>query len=185
MRRVDRFALQEGLVSALWQTWCHACRSIVLGSAKGAVTTSGIAVTSPFAICSIDEIRFACMQYSRLEPVSIDKLRPITGDHREPTWGDFKKLERVVRGLQPTNMQQLLSHLGTARSIGELHTTRNACAHISADRLRDIRHLSPRYDHAHYEHPSDVMFWRFPGTSVFSWNVWLEEIRSAIGSAVA
>lgn len=185
MRRVDRFALQEGLVSSLWQGWCDACRSIVLSSVKGAVTASGAQVTSPFSARSIDEIRFAAMQYSRRQNVQTQRLHAIAGDHLEPTWGDFSKLERVIRGLQPTNTQQLLSHLGTALSIEELRTTRNACAHISADRLRDVRRLTPRYDDTRFEHPSDVMFWRLPGTGMFSWDVWLGEIRTAFGGAVA
>src|SRR3546814_1022015 len=39
-RRIDRFALQEGLISGLWQSWCAFCRSTVIGSARGTISRS-------------------------------------------------------------------------------------------------------------------------------------------------
>ena len=183
-RRVDRFALQEGLISTLWQTWCDACRSIVIGSAKGAVTASGVSVTSTYSSCTIDEIRFASMRYSRNESVNFNLLRPISDDYLEPTWGDFGKLQRVILGLNPTNCSQLLTCLGTASSIRQLQTTRNACAHLGAESIKSIRQLAPRYDNASFDHPSDVIFWLLPGTQVYSWRLWLSEIENAISSAI-
>ena len=184
VKRVDRFALQEGLISSLWQTWCDACRSIVLNSAKGALTTSGVHVTSSYSPYTIDEIRFASMRFSRQEPVNPNRLTALRGDYLEPTWGDFSKLQLVIVGLDPTNSTQLLSSLGTYSSIRDLQTTRNACAHLGADSILEIRQLAPRYNNASFEHPSDVIFWRVPGLDVYSWRLWLLEIKNAIRSAV-
>ena len=183
-RRVDRFALQEGLVSALWQTWCDACRSVVLNSAKGAITKSGTHVTSQYSPYTFDEIRFASMQFSRNQSVNPNRLQTIAGDHLEPTWGDFNKLQLVIVGLNPTNCYHLLSSLGTSSSIRDLQKTRNACAHLGAESILNIRQLAPRYDNASFEHPSDVIFWRVPGINIYSWRLWLLEIANAIRTAV-
>src|SRR3546814_6163414 len=48
-RRIDRFALQEGLISGLWQSWCAFCLSTVIGSARGTISGSGQNITSPYA----------------------------------------------------------------------------------------------------------------------------------------
>src|SRR3546814_17466848 len=57
-RRIDRFALQEGLISGLWQSWCAFCRSTVIGSARGTISGSGQNITSTYAGRSELEIAY-------------------------------------------------------------------------------------------------------------------------------
>lgn len=56
--RIDRFALQEGLVSQLWQAWGIFCRQTIMVSAVGGVTASGQMTTSRFAGLSESQIAF-------------------------------------------------------------------------------------------------------------------------------
>jgi hypothetical protein len=61
-RRVDRHALQEGIISILWQSWCWFCREVVIASARGAVTSSGLVTTSPYAAMTKPELVYIAKQ---------------------------------------------------------------------------------------------------------------------------
>ena len=183
IRKIDRCSLQQGLVSALWQAWNDVSRSILLNSAKGAVSASGVVITSTFSQNTFDEIRFAAMRVSKNQ--SIGTPRAITGDYQEPNWGDLKKVNRIILGLRPTNSNQLLSAFGSMNLVSDLQKTRNACAHISLDRIKEIYQLKTRYVGSRLFHPSDVIFWVDPNTNDFVWNVWIDEMKISVNAAVA
>lgn len=182
LKKNDRFAIQEGLTSELWQAWNGFSRSIVIWSLKGCTTASGATTSSAYSACSIDEIRYLAMKAARNE--TIGKPRPILGDHTEPTWGDPAKINNILSKLSPSNCNQLLSAFGSSITISDLQKIRNACAHISADRIADVRSLQVRYDKNNFMHPSDALFWIEPNTGDFAWSAWLSEMNIIAAAAV-
>jgi hypothetical protein len=133
---------------------------------------------------TLDEIRFAAMKAAS-GATSITPLRSISGDHQEPTWGDLGKVNRILSTLRPTNGSQLLSAFGSAVLISDVQKVRNACAHLSHDRLHDIRNMQVRYSHSRFLHPSDSMFWVDPRTNDYSWISWTDEMKLVAIAAVA
>ena len=182
LQRVDRFALQEGLVSHLWQAWSGFSRSVVLGSLKGAFTKSGLAVSSAYSMNSIEEIRYAAKIAAENGPPI--RLKALSAYHLEPTWGDLAKLNNMVSVLAPSNSKQLLSAFGSAILIGDLQIIRNACAHINQDRITSVRALQVRYGRSSFIHPSDAIFWIDPITNEFAWQSWIDEMLSVSTNAV-
>lgn len=174
-RRVDRYALQEGLVSALWQSWCAFCRSTLIGSASGATNASGQKVTSPYTGLSEMEIAFVAKELSQRRQVSA--VRSLQGSHLEPTWGDLSKANLIVAGINSTNQQPLLRALGAALTIKDLQLCRNASAHLNKDRLAEINRAKVRYSETKLAHPSDMIFWVDPATKYYLWKTWVEEME--------
>jgi hypothetical protein len=172
--RTDRFAIQEGLISQLWQSWNLFCRDVVIASSQGALTTGGASTSSIYAHLSDSELAFVARKYSRREPVST--FAPL-GKHLEPTWGDFSKLNLIISGLRSTNDSKLLTSFGVAVSINDLQLCRNACAHLNKDSVAKIGSSRVRYNETAFSHPSDFMFWIAPTTGDFVWRYWLEEME--------
>ena len=175
IRKIDRFSAQIGLVSTLWQVWNDASRSIILSSVRGTISANGTEISSRFSRYPIDQIRFAAMRFAKGQPV--DQLTEIAGDHLEPNWGDLDKANRIVSQFQPTNSKQLLSAFGSMNLVRDLQITRNACAHISLDRIQQVHDMRVRYYGDRPLHPSDMIFLIDPSTNDFSWNSWTDEIR--------
>jgi hypothetical protein len=174
-RRFDRSALQEGLVSALWQSWGSFNREVVIRSALGATTRSGLITNSPFQQNTESEILFASKKFASNQ--TFNKIRPIGGSHLEPTWGDITKLARIIQGLGTSNTQTLLSGFGIARHLMILKLCRNAGAHINSDLLGAVVQARVSYNNPSFRHPSDMIFWIDPATSDFLWRSWISEIE--------
>lgn len=183
-RTTDRFALQEGLISQTWQAWNSFSRAVILASLKGTTSAAGVAISSSYSTNTVDEIRFAAMKAAQ-GATSIAQLKSISGDHQEPTWGDLGKANQILSTLRPTNSSQLLSAFGSAVLISDVQTVRNACAHLSRDRLNDIRNMQVRYSQNRFLHPSDSMFWVDPITNDYSWVSWTDEMKLVAMVAVA
>lgn len=174
-RSVDRYALQEGLISSLWQAWGEFCRDVVIGAVKGANTTIGTLVNSPTYSARTElEIAFVAKRLASAQPVGT--IRSIAGRHQEPTWGDVNKLIPIVSGLAPTNVATMLSAFGSAAAIKDLQTYRNASAHICADTLAMVSATRVRYQDTSFRHPSDTMRWTDPATNDYLWRTWIDEI---------
>ena len=174
-RSVDKYALQEGLISSLWQAWCEFCRDAVIGSAQGANTTTGVLVNSPtYGTRTEPEIAFIAKKLASSNPVG--NIRPLGGRHLEPTWGDTTKLVLIISGLAPTNVSTMLSAFGSAVSVHDLKTFRNASAHLSGEALAQVRLTRVRYKDTSFRHPSDTLRWTDPATNDFLWRTWIEEM---------
>lgn len=174
-KNVDRFALQEGLISSLWQAWCEFCRETVIGAVQGANTTSGVLVSSATYSARTDlEIAFIAKQFAHAKPFSA--IKSVAGRHQEPTWGDVSKLILMVSGLAPTNVSTMLSGFGSATAIKDLQTYRNASAHICSDTLAMVKATRVRYRDTNFKHPSDTMRWTDPTTNDYLWRTWIDEM---------
>lgn len=181
--KVDRFAVQTGLISETWQAWNSFCRSVILASLQGTTSACGVAVSSTYSNNTVDEIRFAAMRAAQGNSTNI--LRPLSGDHLEPTWGDLGKANTIIGALAPSNRSQLQSAFGSSVLLTDFQKLRNACVHISSDRLDDIRHMQVRYSSNRFLHPSDCIYWVDPKTKDYSWVSWTDEMKLVAKAAVA
>lgn len=181
-RRIDRYALQEGLISSLWQSWSAFCREVVISSARGARTSAGLLTSSQYATCSEMEIAYIAKQLARNQ--RIGSIRPLPANRFEPTWGDLTLINRIVLGLAPSNIGNLLGAFGTSARIRDLQLCRNACAHLTAEMVRRVLAARVRYNSTSVSHPSTLMLWIDPNTNDFVWISWLDEMRLVAQFAV-
>lgn len=177
VQRVDKYALQEGYVSALWQTWCNFCRELLIHSTQGAVTRSGVATTSPHAALSDMEVAYVAKRLSNSN--SVNAIRPLVGNHQEHTWGDLSKLNLVATGIGCSNASSILNGLSACLRIEDLQLCRNASAHVSRTTIQNVRASMVRYQNTFFRHPSDMMIWVDPSSSDFLWKSWVDEIDLA------
>lgn len=174
-KNIDKYALQEGLISSLWQAWGEFCREVVIGAVKGANTTVGTLVSSPTYSARTElEIAFVAKRLASAQ--SVGTIRSVAGRHQEPTWGDVTKLVLIVSGLAPSNVATMLTAFGSATAIKDLQTYRNASAHICSDTLAMVTATRVRYRDTHFRHPSDTMKWTDPATNDYLWRTWIDEI---------
>jgi len=174
-RRIDRFAFQEGLVSALWQSWCAFCRSTLIESARGTTSGSGRRVSSPYAGWREMEIAYVARELAQYRKVS--GARTLMGRHLEPTWGDLRKVNLIVKGISSSNQAQLFSAFGVGYAIKDLQLCRNANSHLNKDRISEVSAAKVRYSETKFVHPSDLIFWIDPTTKDFLWKTWLDEME--------
>ena len=176
-RRIDRFARNEGLVSALWQAWNHFSRSAVLFSAQGTVTSTGTRTNSLYSHLSERELLYVCRAAAHGQRVT--QIRPLIGSHLEPTWGDAKKINNIVSAIQPSNEASLITGFGLRSLSLDLQVVRNACAHVSTDQVAKISRMRTKYANTRFSHPSDVLFWTEPLTGNEAWRVWIDELLAS------
>ena len=175
-RRVDRNALQEGLISALWQAWGAFCRATILHSASGNATVAGVTVTSPYAGRSDPEIAWIAKRLA--ERNSVANIRALAAMREEPTWGDVSKLNLITAGMPTSNQSTLVSSFSAPISLKDLQLCRNASAHINRDVISDLNKAKVRYSSTALIHPSDVMTWTDPQSGDFVWRLWVDEITA-------
>ncbi len=174
VRRIDRFALQEGLISALWQAWGRFCRDAIIRSVQGALTEQGTLTTSIYSARRDMEVAYIALQLSRNQTVG--NVKALSGSYQEPTWGDAIKLNRISSGLQSSNAQTLMSAFSACSVIMDLKLCRNANAHLSSDMINGIRAAQVRYRDTQFKHPSDMMTWVETSTQDYLWKAWVDEV---------
>jgi len=180
--RIDRYALQEGLLSNLWQSWNLFCRDILIASAQGANTAAGVLTTSPYAGLTEPEIAFVFQKLSRNQ--NVGTIKPLSGRHFEPTWGDPVTINRISVGIGASNSSSLTSAFGGLILVSDLQKCRNACAHLNMESLVLVTNARVRYDDTSLRHPSEMMFWSDPSTKDFAWKSWIDEMMLTADFAV-
>ncbi|MEM1040399.1 MAG: hypothetical protein AAGI12_13125 [Pseudomonadota bacterium] len=180
--RVDKNALQAGLISFLWQSWSDFCREVILGSVQGAVTKSGQQTTSPHSARTSAEIAFVAKQLANSHPVN--QVRTLSGRHVEPSWGDPAKLNLITTGIGVSNAPSLSSAFGVLSQVEDLRLCRNACAHTNRESLSQLASTRVRYGDTKLHHPSDMMFWSDPATNDFAWKAWVDEMACVAEFAI-
>ncbi|MFL6725019.1 MAG: hypothetical protein ACJ8FS_00715 [Sphingomicrobium sp.] len=181
-KTVDRFALQEGLISNLWQSWGRFCRDVLVNSAIGTQSLSGANVASPYAGRPEAEIAYIARQLAQKSPVGL--IKAIAGPHQEPTWGDLGKINLIATGLGTSNQATLLSAFGGAQFVSDLQLCRNASAHYCAERVADVRTARVRYNSTRFQHPSDMLRWIDPASNDPLWLNWIGEMRTVSANAI-
>lgn len=180
-RRIDRYAIQEGYVSALWQAWSAFCREVIICSTRGSSTVSGVITNSPHAARSEMEIAFIAKRLAYNK--SINAISPLP-HHLEHTWGDVQKLHLVASGIGCSNSVQILTALSVCSRIADLQLCRNASAHVGISTIQGVRSARVRYRDTKMHHPSDMMRWIDPDSNDFLWRSWVEEIQIAAEFAI-
>ncbi|WP_204165290.1 hypothetical protein [Methylobacterium radiodurans] len=180
-RVLDRAAVREGLISSLWQVWCRFFRSVILTSASGGVTRSGVAITSAYPGLSEPQLLFVAKQLSNNANVS--SIRSIAGHHLEPTWGDINKALNISNGMGFSNSGQLSTALSFAASIPDLQICRNATSHFGLGSLSQLKASRVRYTHTKLLHPTDACVWIDPLTNGYLWDTWVDEINTVASHA--
>jgi hypothetical protein len=163
----------EGLSSATWQYWGNFCRSVVMDSALGTHTASGVAI--PPCAGTWQEV-------SHIAICAANKKKPILGQinndlHREPTWGDPSKLGKVINSLELGNKTTLASSFGAESSIPHLQTVRNAAAHRHVQNTEKVLSLSSYYLVSRLRHPVEALLWIEESSDNFAFLYWLEDMR--------
>lgn len=172
--RFDCYALQEGLLSNLWQSWNLFCRDVLIASAQGANTATGMLTTSPYSGRPEAEISYVSTKLSRSQ--SIGTIRSLAGRHLEPTWGDAVKLNLISVGISASNSGSLASAFSGVKLISDLQICRNACSHMNSEMIALVASSRVRYDDTSFRHPSQMMFWIDPLTKDFAWRAWVDEM---------
>ncbi|EOJ9612173.1 MULTISPECIES: hypothetical protein [unclassified Serratia (in: enterobacteria)] len=172
----DRYAVQEGLMSSLWQAWCMYCRTIIFGSLTDGLTVNGNRVSSAYSHLTDRELVFLAQKASQGANLAATIVRSAQ-PHIEMTWGDALKLNPVITAFNPTNSGILISGLGAVSLLLDLQKFRNANAHITSFTIGEVKRAQVRYTHTKFRHPSDTMFWIDPQTNDYLWKSWIEEIE--------
>ena len=180
--RPDRFALQESLISSLWQAWCSFCPETLIGSARGIATRSG-QTTSPHVGRLEMEVAYVARELAQKRAVVTVKLLPAR--YLEPTWGDLSKISLIATGMGSSNQAHLISAFGSEIAIIQLQLCRNASAHMNKETAADVTAAQVRYSETRFAHPSDVMFWIDPTTKDYLWRTVIEGIGVISDLAVA
>jgi hypothetical protein len=163
----------EGLSSTTWQYWGTFCRSVVIDSALGAKTASGVSLT-PCAACWEEVSYIASRVVNARAPVpggTNSKLRI------EPTWGDPIKLNIVINALELSNKNTLASSFGADSYVSHLQTVRNAAAHRHHQNTANVLALRPYYQVSRLRHPSEALLWLEEQSKSFAFLFWLEDMR--------
>lgn len=179
LRQLDRVALREGFISALWQYWGQFVRAILIESAKGAIPDSGNITTCPYSVHSEEEIAFVCMQLAQNAP--INQVKAIKGPHLETTWGDVDKAIRIAGNLGISNSSEVLSGLAIPLSVKDLQICRNATAHLGKHTFQALKAAKVRYSDTKLFHPTDAMMWSDVATFGYLWDTWVDQIAMASG----
>jgi len=173
-KRIKHISICEGVVSSLWQTWCHFCRSVVVHSTLGAFTSSGRVVCSNYAHLDERQIITLAIKLSRSE--RIPSYIPMANGWVDLAWGDTEKLNKIITGIDMSNKEILLSAFGSVKHLQSLQKSRNACSHISKYTIEQLKDMRVFYNNNSLMHPVDVMFWTVPETGRFLWKSWLDEM---------
>lgn len=170
----------EGLSSATWQYWGIFCRSVVIDSALGARTASGIDL-APCAGSWQEVSHIAARVATKQKP----KPGETNGELRlEPTWGDSNKLNVVINALELGNKETLASSFGANSTIPHLQTVRNAAAHRHHQNAKNVLDLRPYYLVSRLRHPVEALLWIEEESDNFAFLYWLEDMRIVSESAV-
>lgn len=181
-RSLDKFSLQEGYVSALWQSWCRFCRELLIYSAQGAITHGGTPTSSPYSGRSEMEISYVAKQISLRKSVTC--IKSLSASYQEHTWGDVNKALMVAAGIGCTNNNDILQGISGCSRIKDLQVCRNASAHICADTINEVNLAKVRYLDNSFKHPSDMISWIDPATRDFLWKSWVDEMDLASDFAI-
>ena len=174
-RYVDIYALQEGLISSLWQTWCLYCKSIFFGSIRGGITSNGQHIVTPQYFQLTDyELFYVAKLLGENKPVNqIKQAKP----QSEPTWGDVNKLSLIFTLSNTPNSNYVSSPLSSSSLLKDLQMVRNATAHINDNTVQNIKDARVRYSSTKFNHPSDTIFWVDPLSKDYLWKAWVDEIK--------
>jgi hypothetical protein len=159
--------LFEGLLSRVWQTWNHFCRSCVIESCIGTTNANGTAIVGLPNATSEAHVSRAAINAKRAQ------AGPFWGAPNavlrdEPTWGDIDVLVKVLTRLSPKNSANMLAGFSSSHpSAKALQLIRNASAHNHAQNMSEVLTLRSSYMVFPIAHPIQALFWTEPASKDF------------------
>jgi hypothetical protein len=175
----------EGLLSRIWQSWGHFCRSCIIESCLGTINATGLVIPGlPDATTEAD-VSGAVVRASR------KRNPPYWGYPNEilryePTWGDVDVLVEVLTRIRPNNVNQLLAAFSSGSKIAKaLQLIRNGAAHHNVQTLTEIRVLQSSYVVFSITHPTHAMFWIDPKTRAFLIANAIQELKDTALAAIS
>lgn len=176
--------LLEGLLSHTWQAWCGFCRSCVVGSCVGTVTSGGTTVAALPSAATEEHVSAAAIRAkNRGRPPYWGSTNTIL--RYEPTWGDVNVLVDILTRLQPANHRQLLAAFSSgSASARALQVIRNASAHHNYQSVTEIQALQSSYVVFPIGHPTHAMFWIEPHSSDFLVIHAMQELKLVASTAI-
>lgn len=163
------------LLSAIWHSWCHFCRELVLLSCSGTTSRGGVVIPPRNGLNDWQRVAYEVNQLRRGRAVSLNGSVRVMRE--EPTWGDVDVLIRAVPGLGLANQSSLMSGFGLATAAKHIQLVRNACAHLNSETMSDVRSILPFYSGGRISHPSDVMWMLNSAGTTDVVFIWLEELE--------
>jgi len=178
-KNIDKFAFQEGLISAMWQSWGTFCKDLLFGSIRGGETIHGQHITIPqYSNLTDCELFYVAKVLSSNQNLTqIKSAKP----QNELTWGDVDKLGAIFTALNTPNAQNISIAVASSVLIKDLQSVRNANAHITPHTISTLNLAKVRYSNTKFRHPSDTMFWVEPQSNDFLWKSWVDEIKLISG----
>lgn len=154
----EDICMLEGILSHIWQGWCHFCRDLIIESCMGTTDISGNHFAQVTGAVSEQHVSFAAIRIKQ-------NRAPIWGQQNlvlryEPTWGDVDVLTDIITGTGVANGTTLRG-MCTMASPGAkiLQKVRNAAAHHNFQTVAELQRLSGAYISFPISHPCQALFW--------------------------
>ena len=172
----ERWVFQEGLVSAIWQSWNAFCRELVISSCLGCQTKTGSVLPGCVTPLKWERVSHLAVRAASSVPPKTGVLN--SSLRREPTWGDLSTLMDVIKALGPPN-QVILTQVfgGGLHGPEHLQIVRNAAAHLNNQTLGEVAALRPYYSATPLRHPTDATLWIEPTCNDYALIAWCDELR--------
>lgn len=159
--RVRRYAIYEHLLNRAWQDWNIFCRELLISSALGCKTRSGMVLPPSIAPTTVERASHyaACARSGK--NIALGGVNATL--RYEMTWGDLKSIQKFLNLASPANQAELTKVFGAVVG-GPMHlqTVRNCCAHLNGETLAEVRALAVNYRVSTLVHPTDVANWVDP-----------------------
>lgn len=181
-KSVQRHRL-EGVLSDAWQAYCGFVRHLLIKSACGSVTESGVLLPPSITPATWERVSYIGVRAAGGNVVQPALLN--TSLRKEPTWGDSTKITDIVNALAPANAIALKGNLaGGLTGPKHCQIIRNACAHKNLQTRSEVMALASSYIAATIKHPAESMLWLLPSNSEFAFVSWLDDMRLISEGAV-
>ncbi|MEN5279779.1 hypothetical protein [Serratia marcescens] len=170
--------LTEGLMSDIWQNWCHFCRRLLHLSCRGGIALDKKVLSPRTALHDNSWQRIgyeAKNRGNRLSPNGHLRFEM----RFEPTWGDIDNIIAIILQLDPNNKSVLLSAFGSGnKELNHLQLARNASAHKNAETMSKLRRdMILFYNFQKLKYPSDLAWSLSARTSTFAFYNWIYEMK--------
>jgi hypothetical protein len=173
----------EGLISALWQSWNHFCREVVVSSATGCTTAGNVALAPSVTPQTWERVSYIAMQAKLRSPIVAGRTNSVL--RYEPTWGDVLRLANLISAIGPANRTQLLSAFGQGVKILHLQKVRNAVAHRNGETMSELLSFRHAYNLQRLpRHPVEVACWVDASSGDYAIEAWSFEMRTIANLAV-
>ncbi len=177
--------LLEGLVSRVWQAWSNFCRGCIIESCIGTTTAGGRPIIGLSQAATEEHVSGAAIRANQNRDPATYWSAPNSILRIEPTWGDGDVLVKVLTGLRPSNVNQLLAALSSCyNSSKAVQRIRNAAAHNHVQNFQEILGMRSRYIAFPITHPIHAMFWIEPVSQDFLITHAIDELKDVGLAAV-